>query len=178
MRTVIGSIEDEYKRYKALGEGAMQQLSESQLCESPPGSGNSVEMIVWHISGNFRSRFTDFLTTDGEKPGRNRESEFAARSVSREELMRIWNEGWEVLFGALSGLDDGHLSQRVVIRWQSLSVLAALHRSLTHVSYQIGQLVFLAKMLKGSDWHYLSIPPGQSEKYNRDSIGGNLAGQT
>jgi len=167
-RTVIESIEAEYRRYKKLGEGAIAQLTPAQLCQVPTRSENSVAMIVWHMSGNFKSRFTDFLTSDGEKPDRNRESEFAPRNVSGEELMRKWNEGWEVLFGALSGLDDGDLARSVTIRGLSLTVLAALHRSLAHASYHVGQIVFLGKMLRGPDWRFLTIPPGLSEQVNRN----------
>ena len=167
-RTVIESIESEFRRYRKLGEGAIAQLTPAQLCQVPARSDNSVAMIVWHVSGNFKSRFTDFLTTDGEKPDRNRESEFAPRNVSGEELLGKWNEGWDVLFGALSGLDDSELSRTVRIRGLSLSVLAALHRSLAHASYHVGQMVFLGKMLRGPDWEYLTIPPGLSDQFNRN----------
>ncbi|HUI09663.1 MAG TPA: DUF1572 family protein [Bacteroidota bacterium] len=168
MRFVISSIETEFRRYRKLGDATIDQLTSGELCEVPPRSGNSVAMIAWHISGNFRSRFTDFLTSDGEKPDRDRESEFAPRSVAREEILRKWNEGWDVLFRALSELDDGNLERTVTIRTQSLSVLAALHRSLAHASYHVGQMAFLGKMLKGPDWRYLTIPPGLSEQVNRN----------
>ncbi|HTR98759.1 MAG TPA: DUF1572 family protein [Bacteroidota bacterium] len=167
-RTVIESIESEYRRYRKLGEGAIAQLTQAQLCEVPPRAGNSVAMIAWHLSGNFRSRFTDFLASDGEKPDRDRESEFAPRDVSREELLRKWNEGWDLLFRALSELDDRHVSRMVTIRGLSLTVLAALLRSLAHASYHVGQLVFAGKMLRGPDWEYLTIPPGLSDRFNRN----------
>lgn len=168
MRSVIASIESEFRRYKQLGDGALDQLTPTQLCEIPPRGGNSMAVILWHISGNFRSRFTEFLTSDGEKPDRDRESEFGPREVSKDDLLRKWNEGWDVLFGALSGLDDSQLSQTVTIRGLSLPVVAALHRSLAHASYHVGQMAFLGKMLKGGDWRYLTIPPGMSETFNQD----------
>jgi len=167
MRFVISSIESEFNRYRQLGDGVIDQLSTAQLCEAPPGSGNSVAMIVWHVSGNFRSRFTDFLTTDGEKPDRNRESEFSPREVSREEILRRWNEGWDLLFRALSALDDSHLPRTVTIRGEVHSVLLALHRSLAHLCYHVGQMVFVGKMLRGPGWRYLTIPPGLSNQANR-----------
>jgi len=168
MRTVIDSIEAEYRQYRKLGEGAIAQLTPAQLCQVPPRSGNSVAMIVWHVSGNLRSRFTDFLTNDGEKPDRDRESEFGPREVSREELLRKWDEGWDLLFRALGELDDSHLARTVTIRGLPLSVLAALHRSLAHAAFHVGQMVFLGRMLRGPDWRYLTIPPGLSEQFNRN----------
>jgi uncharacterized damage-inducible protein DinB len=127
-----------------------------------------VAAIVWHIAGNLRSRFTDFLTTDGEKPWRDRESEFALRAVSPEDLRAKWEDGWDVLFQTLSMLTDADLSRMVTIRGQGLSVLDALQRSVTHTSYHVGQIVFLARSLRGRRWEWLSIPPGQSDAYNRN----------
>ncbi len=122
MRHIIGSIEAEYQRYKALGEGAIAQLDEAELSTPGPNAGNSVAVIVWHLSGNLASRFTDFLTSDGEKPWRHREEEFAARTVTREELMDKWRQGWTVLFEAVAGLTDDRLEQQVTIRGQPLAV--------------------------------------------------------
>jgi uncharacterized damage-inducible protein DinB len=130
-----------------------------------------VAAIVWHISGNLRSRFTDFLTTDGEKPWRDRESEFALRAVSADEVRAKWEEGWDVLFRALAALSDDDLSRTVVIRGQDLSVLDALQRSVTHASYHVGQIVFLARSLRGKRWEWLTIPPGQSDAYNQNPRG-------
>jgi hypothetical protein len=168
MRVVLSSIESEYRRYQRLGEEAVRQLDASALVRRPPGDGNSVAMIVWHLAGNLRSRFTDFLTTDGEKPWRDRESEFAARAVSPSEVLAKWEEGWAVLFAALSSLSDDDLPRTVRIRGQELAVLQALHRSLAHACYHVGQIVFLAKSLRGREWQWLSIPPGRSEEHNRN----------
>ena len=128
MRTVLSSIESEMRRYQRLGDGSLRQLDAEALTRLPPGDGNSVAAIVWHIAGNLRSRFTDFLTTDGEKPWRDRESEFAARPVSAAEVRAKWEDGWGVLLRTLGTLSDADLGRTVVIRGQSLSVLEALHR--------------------------------------------------
>jgi hypothetical protein len=113
------------------------------------------------------SRFTEFLTTDGEKPWRHRDEEFVARQVSRAELVEKWERGWSVLFATLGALTDQHLSQTVHIRRQKLLIVEALHRSLAHVSYHVGQIVLLAKVARGDAWGSLSIPLGQSERYNQ-----------
>ncbi len=170
MRRVLDSIEAEYRRHKLLAEGAIGQLSETELCHRSSVTGNSVATIVWHIAGNLESRFSDFLTTDGEKPWRHRDTEFDRREVSRETLQEKWETGWTVLFESLGALDDGNLDQVVTIRGVEHTVLAALHRSLAHASYHVGQLVFLAKEIRGKHWRYLSIPPGGTEAYNKNPI--------
>ena len=168
MRLVLSAIESEYRRYKRLGEESIRQLDAEALVRQPPGDGNSVAAIVWHISGNLRSRFTDFLTADGEKPWRDRESEFALRAVSVADVRAKWDEGWGVLFQTLSSLSDADLARTVTIRGEALSVLDALQRSVTHTSYHVGQIVFLARSLRGKRWEWLTIPPGQSDAYNRN----------
>jgi len=166
MREIVGSIEGEYRRYKTLGEGAIEQLSDEQLSLASSSAGNSVAMLVWHISGNLTSRFTDFLESDGEKPWRDRETEFLRRTVSRSELREKWETGWTVLFRSLAELDDEGLHAVVKIRGVPLSVHEALHRSLAHTSYHVGQIVFLGKAFRGGEWRYLSIPPAGSAAYN------------
>ena len=165
MRDLIASIEAEYRRYKTLGEGAIDQLADSQLAQVA-GSGNSIVTIVWHLAGNLKSRFTDFLTSDGEKPWRDRDSEFLARAVSRKQLQAKWEDGWQVLFAALTDVSDADLGRTVTIRGEPHTVAQALHRSLAHASYHVGQIVYVAKALRGADWRYLSIPPGQSARFN------------
>jgi hypothetical protein len=165
--TTIKSIEGEFRRYKALAESALDQLPEDKLSEAPLG-GNSLAIICWHIAGNLRSRFTDFLTSDGEKPWRQREEEFAQRSVSRAELDEKWNSGWNVLFSTLASLSDENLTGSVSIRGQQMLVTEALQRSLAHISYHVGQIVYLAHAIVGEQWKYLSIPPGGSAAYNAD----------
>lgn len=163
---LINSIRDEYVRYKSYAEGALAQVPENDLSRAGPGDGNSLAVICWHMAGNLQSRFTDFLTSDGEKPWRQREEEFARRNVSRDELMEKWNAGWSVLFDTLGSLTDDDLLKPVTIRGQSLAVHEALNRSLAHAAYHVGQIVYVAHAICGSEWNYLSIPPGGSAAYN------------
>jgi len=166
MATVISSIVGEFRRYKALGDAAIAQLKDEELALGDPYKGaNSAAILVWHIGGNLRSRFTDFLTADGEKPWRKRDEEFTSRTVTRDELLAKWNGGWDALFAALKDLNDEHLQQAVTIRGQSFAVHDALHRALAHICYHVGQLVFLAKSFRGEGWKNLSIPLGQSETF-------------
>ncbi len=162
MRTFMESIEEVYRRYRSTAEAAMDQLSDEELIAVPAGAASSVATIAWHVGGNLRSRFTDFLTSDGEKPWRDRESEFLARTPSRAELLKAWNSGWDVLEESLAGVADSNLADTVTIRGEELSVIQALHRSLAHTAYHVGQIVHRAKELRGDDWQYLSIPPGGS----------------
>jgi hypothetical protein len=166
MRDVVTSIETEFRRYKGLGDGAIHQLADDELSRAGSEGGNSVAVLVWHLSGNFASRFTDFLTTDGEKPWRHRDEEFDDRQVTRGELLAKWNSGWAVLLSALAALDDANLHDTVVIRGVEFTVHEALHRSLAHFSYHVGQMVFLAKSFRGDSWKTLSIARGASEAYN------------
>ena len=169
MRDIVSSIEGEWRRYKALGEGAFAQLRDDEFGKSGPGNGNSIAVIVWHVAGNLKSRFTDFLTADGEKPWRDRDAEFQPRSnVTRKELLERWNDGWKTLFAALEPLTDEDLSRTVTIRGEKFRVAETLHRLLAHTSYHVGQIVYLAKSFRGSEWNSLSIPLGQSQEYNRN----------
>lgn len=168
MDTLIRSIEGEYRRYKALADAALAQVPDARLSEPGPSGGNSLAIICWHVSGNLRSRFTDFLTSDGEKPWRQRDEEFAAREVSRAALRAKWDQGWDVLFATLGTLTDADLTTTVVIRGQPMAVHEALHRSLAHTSYHVGQVVYLAHAICGDAWRYLSIAPGGSAAYNAD----------
>ncbi len=166
VNAIIASVGAEYLRYKALAEAGIGQVSESELVMPGPGGGNSILVICWHVAGNLRSRFTDFLTSDGEKPWRNREEEFQDRAATRAELLAHWEMGWSALLDALAGLTDSDLARTVTIRGQPLRVHEALLRSLAHVSYHVGQVVYAARALRGGAWRFLSIPPGQSERYN------------
>jgi hypothetical protein len=168
MRNIMTSIEAEYRRYKALAEGAMAQLAESDLSRPPANGSNAIAVIVWHVSGNLSSRFTELLTADGEKPWRKREEEFEPRTVTRQELLEKWERGWSVLLGALAGLNDADMTRIVTIRGQGLAVYDALHRSLAHTSYHVGQIVYVAKAFREQAWSFLSIPPGGSDAYNRN----------
>ena len=168
MSAIIDSITAEFRRYKALADSALAQLDDSELAVPGPNGGNSAAVLVWHIGGNLASRFTDFLTSDGEKPWRQRDEEFVPRTVTRHEMVEKWNTGWNALFNALDGLTDDHLRNTVTIRGQSFEVHDALHRALAHVSYHVGQIVYLAKSIRGESWNCLSIPIGASEAYNKN----------
>ena len=168
-RTLLPLIEAEFVRYKLLGERAMGQLQPDEL-HARTEHGNSIAIIVWHVSGNLVSKFTDLLTTDGEKPWRNRDSEFEARDVSPAELAEKWERGWGVLSGALAEMTDDDLAAPVTIRGVPFRVDEALLRSLAHLAYHVGQIVLLAKSFRGDEWEYLSIPPGQSEAYNANPV--------
>ena len=167
MSSVVESIRDEFLRFKALGEAAIGQLSDAELGRANSSSDNSIAIICWHLSGNLRSRFTDFLTSDGEKPWRHRDEEFVARAVGRTELLEKWEHGWSVLLSTLNELTDEQLGLTITIRGQAMLVHEALHRSLGHIAYHVGQIVFIAKSVRGSSWRTLSIPLGQSETYNK-----------
>jgi hypothetical protein len=169
MRDIIGSIEGEWRRYKGLGEAAFRQARDEELGQLGPGAGNSIAIIVWHIAGNLKSRFTDFLTADGEKPWRNRDEEFEPRlDVSRAEVMEKWNGGWTILLAALAPLTDADLSRTVIIRGEKCKVHDALHRLLAHTSYHVGQIVYLTKAFRAKDWECLTIPLGKSAEYNQN----------
>jgi len=166
MRDVVASIESEFQRYRKMGEGAFGQIEDVDLGRAAPGDGNSLATLIQHVSGNLKSRFTDFLTSDGEKPWRDRESEFAARPAARKELIESWDTGWKTLFEALSPLSDADLGRTVTIRGEPLAVRDALFRSLAHAGYHVGQMVMLGRSIRGGQWRFLTIPPGKSAQYN------------
>lgn len=163
---MIRDFIDEYQRYRLLGEKAIAQVSDEGLNRVFGRDNNSIAVIVSHISGNLISRFTDFLTSDGEKPWRNRDAEFADREYSREEILEMWEEGFRVLESELAKLSDEQMNDNVVIRGQSLTVHAALARSVAHTAYHVGQIVILARILVDGNWKSLSIPRGASGAYN------------
>jgi len=167
MAGVLASIREEYGRYRALGAAAIAQLTDDDVSRASTADGNSIAALVWHVSGNLESRFTEFLTSDGEKPWRNRDGEFDARVVTRTEALARWDAGWQVLFAAVDDLTDADLGGMVIVRGQSLGVDQALMRSLAHTAYHVGQIVFLAKQWRGGAWECLSIPRGGSAAYNQ-----------
>ena len=174
--TITESIRAEYLRYKTMAEAAVRQVDDAQLAAHTTANSNSIATICWHLAGNLKSRFTDFLTSDGEKPWRHREEEFEARAVTKADLLAKWEDGWSAVLTALAELDDDCLQGTVTIRRQPLKVHEALHRSLAHVAYHVGQIVYIAKALRGSEWTYLSIPPGKSDEYNRNPTGEHASG--
>jgi hypothetical protein len=152
---------------KRLADGAMAQLSDEQFFSAPDLESNSVAIIVKHMSGNMRSRFTDFLTSDGEKPDRNRDQEFmVGAGVTRAEIMEGWEEDWRLVFDTLKSLTPHDLTREVTIRSEPHSVLQAVTRQLAHCSQHIGQVIYLAKYLRGPEWKTLSIAKGQSAAVN------------
>lgn len=155
-----------FREYKRAGEKAMAQLSDEQLFAALDDESNSIAVIVKHIAGNMRSRWTDFLTSDGEKPDRDRDSEFVDPPATRAALMRIWEDGWSRLFGALEPLSDSGLDRRVMIRGEAHSVMQAINRQMAHYGIHIGQIILLAKHFKGADWMSLSIPKNKSAGFN------------
>ena len=155
-----------YRMYKELGERAMAQVGDAQLTLAPDPESNSIALIVKHIAGNLRSRWRDFLTSDGEKPDRNRDSEFEAPPATRAELLAMWEAGWQSLFETLDTLTDADLGRSVTIRGHAHSVMQAINRNITHTAHHVGQIVFLAKHLQSAKWQSLSIPRGQSAKFN------------
>jgi hypothetical protein len=156
---------DVLRYYKRLGERAMAQVPDEALTAAPDAESNSIAIIVKHLAGNMRSRFTDFLTTDGEKPDRKRDTEFEAPAKTRADLMAMWGTGWQCVFDALSPLNDEHLAQKVYIRSEAHSVMQALNRQLAHYAYHVGQIVYLAKHFAGANWTALTIPRGKSEEF-------------
>jgi uncharacterized damage-inducible protein DinB len=163
---MLNDFLDEYRRYQSLGARALAQVPDAALNHVPSPEGNSAAMIVRHMSGNLASRFTDFLTTDGEKPWRDRDAEFAERQYSRTEVDAMWAQGFLVIEQTVGALTAADLTREVTIRGQPLSVHAALCRSIAHVAYHAGQLVLLARELADGPWQSLSIPRGQSAAAN------------
>ncbi|MFN7947660.1 MAG: DUF1572 family protein [Blastocatellia bacterium] len=163
---MIRDFIDEYERYRILGDKAIRQVPDEALNQSVYADGNSVAVIVRHISGNLISRFTDFLTSDGEKPWRDRETEFAEVQYDRQQVEEMWARGWQVLQSELGALSDDDLNRSVAIRGQSLTVHQALCRSLAHTAMHVGQIILLARLLHQGEWQWLSIPKGQSAQYN------------
>ena len=156
-----------FHQYKRLAEGAMAQVDDEQLCATLDSEMNSIAVIVKHMAGNMRSRWTDFLTTDGEKPSRNRDGEFEEPPATRTELMALWDDGWRCLFTALEGLTDADLVRTIAIRSEAHSVMQAINRQVAHYPYHCGQIIFLAKHLQSSNWKSLSVPRKQSAEFNR-----------
>ena len=165
--TLVSSVLGEYRRYRRLAELALEQLDDEQLHARTDADANSVAILVHHLAGNLRSRFTDFLTTDGEKPWRERDREFEPPDLTRAELLAAWSSAWDVVELSLGALTPTDLEVEVTIRGKALTVTEALYRSVAHVAYHVGQLVLLARQARGSAWTSLSIPRGGSAAYAR-----------
>jgi hypothetical protein len=162
----LESVKKQFLYYKMLGEKAMEQLEPEQLFVAVNDDTNSIAVIVKHLSGNMLSRWTDFLTTDGEKETRNRDAEFENDLHTKEEVLTSWNVGWDCFLAALDSLQPEQLSEIIYIRNEGHTVIEAINRQLAHYPYHIGQIVFYAKQLKNSEWNSLSIPKNKSNSYN------------
>lgn len=160
------SVKKQFSYYKTLGEKTIEQLQPEQLFISANDDTNSIAIIIKHLSGNMLSRWTDFLTSDGEKEWRNRDEEFENVLITQEDVLIAWNKGWNCLLNALENLQPEQLSTIIYIRNEGHTVIEAINRQLAHYSYHVGQIVFYAKLLKSSNWTSLTIPRNNSNSYN------------
>jgi len=161
--------------YKKLAERAMSQVSDEQLFATLDAEANSIAIVVKHMAGNMRSRWTDFFTSDGEKPTRNRDSEFVDPAPTRAALLADWEDGWACVFSALEPLTDDDLDRTITIRGEAHSVMQAINRQVAHYSYHVGQIVLLAKHLASEHWQSLSVPRNQSADFNRRVVSGEAS---
>jgi hypothetical protein len=164
-----------FRYYKRLAERAMEQVTDEQLFAVLDRETNSIAVIVKHMAGNMRSRWTDFLTTDGEKPNRDRDSEFVDPPDTRKELLGVWEDGWNRLFTALEPLTDADLGRTITIRGEAHSVMQAINRQLAHYPHHVGQIVLLAKHFACDHWQSLSVPRNKSAEFNRRVTAGELS---
>ena len=161
----------QFRGHKRMAEGAISQLTDEELFCSIDAESNSVAILMKHIAGNLRSRFTDFLTSDGEKPTRHRDTEFVIdEKTSRAQVMEWWESGWKILFNTLAALKPEDVTRTVTIRNETHTVLQAVNRAIAHYAQHVGQIVFVAKHLKSSEWKTLSIPRGKSEEFNQGNV--------
>jgi hypothetical protein len=165
MKNFLSLSIDRFEQLQSLGAKTLDQLNDEQIHWSPDAESNSIAVIVQHLYGNMLSRFTDFLTTDGEKPDRHRDSEFVEQKLSLDELRKKWNEGWDCVFAAIRPLTNDDIEKEVFIRGESHTVMEAILRQISHYGYHVGQIVYIGKHIKGSEWKTLSIPRGKSEEF-------------
>jgi hypothetical protein len=161
---MIKDIQHVFAQQRKLAEAAAAQVNDQQFFQTEGSEANSIAIVMKHVGGNLRSRWTDFLTTDGEKPDRNRDGEFIAQNETRDSVMRVWNDGWQQLDATLATLTNDSLSQTVTIRGEPCTVQQALLRNLAHASHHAGQIVHIAKVWAGADWKTLSIPRNESAR--------------
>lgn len=166
---------DLFHYYKRLADNAIDQCPDDKLFAEIDPESNSIATIMKHMSGNMRSRWTNFLTSDGEKPDRDRDSEFEATAKTRAELLAIWKASWQLLFDALTPLTDADLSKTITIRTEPNSVTQAINRQVAHYSYHIGQIVYLARYFAGSQWKTVSIPKKKSNEFNARVASGEVS---
>lgn len=154
--------------YKGLADKTFAQLSEQDFHFTPAEESNNIAIIIQHVNGNMLSRWTDFLTSDGEKIWRKRDAEFIDQKLTKEQLLNLWEEGWKCFLNALKPLSDADFEKTVYIRTKPLSVIDAINRQLAHYPYHVGQIIYLSKMIRNKDWQNLSVPKGKSAAYNKE----------
>jgi hypothetical protein len=167
-------IESAIKRlltYKTLGDKTFAQLSDADFHYAPNEVSNSIAVIIQHVSGNMLSRWTNFLTEDGEKEWRNRDTEFDEQKLSKEQLISLWEKGWKCMLDTLHSLTEDDLLKTIHIRNEPLSAIDAINRQLAHYPHHVGQIVYVGKIIKGNEWQSLSIPKGKSEEFNQGMTG-------
>jgi len=169
-KNYLKSIKKQFEYYKMLGERTFDQLEANDLFRQFSPESNSIAIIVNHLWGNMKSRWTDFLTTDGEKEWRNRDLEFESVIKTKDELLEKWNGGWECLFEALNSIDEDNFNDIIYIRNQGHTIVEAVNRQLGHYAYHVGQIVFIGRMIRGNEWKSLSIPKGKSADFNREKF--------
>ncbi|WP_298880191.1 DUF1572 family protein [uncultured Polaribacter sp.] len=170
MNSYLESIRKQFEYYKMLGDNTFEQITENELFWKANEESNSIAMIVKHLNGNMLSRWTDFLNSDGEKTWRKRDEEFDNDIKTKKELLFKWNEGWDCLFNAIIPLTENDLEKEVYIRNMGHSVVEAINRQIAHYSYHVGQIVFIGKVIQNENWNSLSIPKGESKKYNKEKF--------
>jgi Protein of unknown function (DUF1572) len=166
---------DLLRYYRKLAERALEQVPDEALVRTLDRESNSIAIVVKHLAGNMRSRWTDFLTADGEKAGRHRDTEFEAPPATRAELLALWNAGWDCVFSALDPLAESDLARTVYIRKEAYSVMQAINRQIAHYAYHVGQIVYLAKHFAGDNWRALTIPKGKSADFNTQVASGEAS---
>jgi len=164
-----------FRQYRKLAERAIDQVTDDQLTVALDSEANSIAVLMKHMAGNMKSRWTDFLTTDGEKPDRNRDAEFEKPPCTRAELMEMWEAGWQCVFTALEGLSEEDLERKVTIRGEAHSAMQAINRQVAHYSYHCGQIVLLAKHFRKDEWQSLSVPRGRSADFNHRLLAGTAS---
>ena len=170
MNTYLTSVKSRFEIEKELAEKTFAQINDEGLFWQYNAESNSIAIIVQHLAGNMLSRWTDFLTTDGEKPWRERDAEFENNIITRQELITKWNEGWDCLFKSLSQVQVDDLNKEIFIRNESHTAIDAINRQLVHVAYHIGQIVLIGKMVAGANWTALTIPKGKSAAFNAEKF--------
>ncbi len=170
MEHYLSSVKKQFTYYRSLGDKTIDQISDDKLFYQFNSESNSIAIIVKHLSGNMISRWTDFITTDGEKEWRNRDQEFECDFDTKADLLKLWNKGWDCLFSAINPLIQEDLNKEIFIRNMGHSVTEAINRQLAHYSYHVGQIAFLGKMIQSDKWEPLSIAKGQSANYNKEKF--------